>query len=89
MPIEYLVPTKPSDIEIFIIQVPTSQITKLDKLDESRDIVLVPRIQKQWKHVLWAHNHYKEKKNSLKSKKIHIGKLKNDGLGFTKCDIAY
>jgi hypothetical protein len=54
MPIEYLVPTKPSDIEIFIepIQVLTSQITKLEKLDESKDIVLIPRIQKQWNHVL-------------------------------------
>jgi hypothetical protein len=76
MPIEYLVPTKPSDIEIFIIQVPTSQITKLDKLDESRDIVLVPRIQKQWKHVLWAHNHYKEKKKFFKKQKNSYREIK-------------
>jgi len=86
MLIEYLEPTKPSDIEIFIepIQVLTYQITKLEKLNESKDIVLVPRIQKQWKHVLWAHNHYKEENISLKnyvlwfpnSKKSHIGKFK-------------
>jgi len=75
-----------------------SQITKLEKLDESRDIVLVPRIQKQWKHVLWAHNHYKEKNISLKNyvlwfpknKKISYREIfKNDGLGLIECDIAY
>jgi hypothetical protein len=28
--------------------------------------VLIPRIQKQWNHVLWAHNHYKGKKHFFK-----------------------
>jgi len=94
MPIEYLIPTKPLDIEIFIepIQVLTSQIIKIEKLNEFRDIMLVPKIQKQWKHVLWDHNHYKEKKNSLKnyvlsfprSKKFHIRKFKKWWFGLYK-----
>jgi hypothetical protein len=65
MPIEYLLTTIYLPIQgSFLFKIFTKTMLKLEKLDEYGQKAIEITRQWQWNHVLWAHQHYKNKSST-------------------------
>jgi hypothetical protein len=67
MLIEYLLPTTnfTTSHDFAMTYVLSTRLSQLEKLEESRTLVVETIGMRQWNHALWTHNHYQTKSFSL------------------------